>query len=74
MPARLRALRAVLEREGLVLEKPTSGSHWKFKYGGKTFPVPAGNGLKTELADVYIRALCRTYGLDFDRVMKALRD
>jgi len=74
VPARLRALKAVLAKEGIDLETPSSGSHWKFKAPGRgTFPVPAGNGLHSELADKYIRSLCRTYGLDFKYVMKCIR-
>lgn len=64
MPAALRAIIRAFERCGGVVEQPSGGSHWKAKRDGKTYPLPAGNGTKTELSDQYIRGLCRCFGLD----------
>lgn len=67
MPARLLALKRALESMGLEVLKPGSGSHWKAVRpgkGGKTFPIPAHNGEKTEIGDQYIRAVCRCFEID----------
>ncbi len=65
MPARLRDIKRVLEALGVFVEEPTSGSHWKARGAdGKTYPIPAHNGLKEEVSDIYIRALCRSFELD----------
>lgn len=65
MPARLsdigRGMRALLGR----LEKPGKGSHWKcYNAAGKMYPIPAGNGERTEISDRYIKGLCKELGLD----------
>lgn len=73
MPARLRDLKRALAELGLVLHEPGSGSHWKFvAVDGKTYSVPAGNGLKTEIDDVYLKGLCRTFGLDYKKLKQLL--
>lgn len=64
MPARLLALKRVLEFMGAEVHRPNSGSHWKAVYQGKTYPIPAHNGEKTEIGDVYIRGVCRCFGWD----------
>ena len=51
------------------------GKHpWKAqrKSDGKTYPIPAHNGLKTEISDEYIRGLCRCFGLDETEFRKLL--
>jgi hypothetical protein len=40
--------------------------------GCRPFPVPAHNGLKSEVTDVYLRSLCRNFGLDFETFKKHL--
>lgn len=48
----------------IALEPPTSGSHWRFRgQDGAMYPVPAPNGLKSEISDEYINGLCRAFGL-----------
>lgn len=66
MPARLRAIKKAIESMvGYSVDEPSKGSHWKIiAPSGKTYPVPAYNGLKTEIPDVYIRGLCRAFGLN----------
>jgi len=36
------------------------------------FPIPAHNAERTELADVYVRKLCRTFGLDEGEIRRRL--
>lgn len=38
----------------------------------RAYVVPAGNGRKTEISDVYIRALCRNLGIEEDELRKLL--
>jgi hypothetical protein len=74
MPPRLRDLKRALELQaGFRVEEPRSGSHWKVRGpGGKSYPIPAHNGLKTEISEVYVRGLCRTFGLDEAEFRKLL--
>ena len=73
MPARLRKLAKALRKHGVRLEKPRSGgSHWRAVLGSKMYPIPAHNGLKTEIPDIYISGVCRNLGLDEDSVRSAL--
>jgi hypothetical protein len=37
------------------------------------YPLPAGNGLRTEIGDNYIKGLCRKLGIDPDDFLKKLR-
>jgi hypothetical protein len=67
MPERLSNLKRRLARQGIVVAP--AGRH--FKAAGvnaqgerRTYSIPAHNGDKTELSDVYIRGLARTFGLD----------
>lgn len=72
MPARLRDLKRALERFGCIVEQPSSGSHWKAILDGKTYPIPAHNGLKEEIADHYIRGVCRAFGFDEAKLRRFL--
>ena len=68
MPARLSAIkRAITDlNKGFTLEPPRSGgSHWKVVGPSGCYPIPAHNGLKEQIPDQYIRALCRFIGEDF---------
>jgi hypothetical protein len=72
MPARLRLLAQVAQAKyGISVVAPKKGSHWKAMRDGKSYSLPAHNGPKTELSDVYIRGLCRAFGIDYDE-MKGL--
>ncbi len=57
---------------GLKLLKPSSGSHWLAKSADRSYPFSLHNGLKTELPDSYIRAMCRAFGLDEQELRKLL--
>ncbi len=59
MPACLRDLKRALENQNGSVEEPRSGSHWKARLGTDCYPIPAHNGLKTEISDRYINGLCR---------------
>jgi hypothetical protein len=52
---------------------PRSGSsHWLARKEGTAFPLPFHNGEKTELSDVYIRGVCKKFGIDLDALKKEL--
>lgn len=70
MPARLRDVVRALRQLGVEVEAPSSGSHWKARKGGAVYPIPAHNGERSSIGDVYIRGVCRAFDLD----EKALRN
>lgn len=72
MPARLRNIKRALEQLGARLEEPRRGSHWQAKHNGSMYPIPGGNGLRTEITDVYIRAMCRSLGIDEQELRRLL--
>lgn len=73
MPARLKDIVRAIEKFGGRVEKPNKGSHWKaYSSTNKFYALPCHNGPKQELSDVYIKALCRAFGLDYDAFKKLL--
>jgi len=73
MPARLSRVASAASTYGISLHKPKSGSHYKFKKPHhRTYPVPAHNGMKTVISDVYIKGLCRNFALDYDEFKEKL--
>ena len=67
MPARLARIVVVAESFGITIERPSRGSHWKAKkIGFRTYPIPAHNGLRSEISDIYIAGLCRAFGIDLN--------
>lgn len=72
MPARLGKLRKALDAFGVEVSEPGSGSHWKAQANGKTYTIPAHNGPKTELSDVYINGVCRAFDIDPKELKKLL--
>lgn len=72
MPAKLADIMRAAAALGVSCSKPKSGSHWKFRNGETVYPVPAHNGEKSEISDVYIRALCRAFKLDEKKFRKNL--
>lgn len=73
MPARLRDIRRAAELFGISVTEPNSGSHWLLRRQGvRVYTVPAHNGLRSEISDVYIRALCRHFGIDEDEFRSKL--
>jgi hypothetical protein len=49
----------------LVKTRTGKGSHVVLCHGQKTYPVSLHNGDRTELSDVYIRGICRKFGIDY---------
>ena len=73
MPARLAKLANALGEYGVRVEKPKKGSHWKAKRDGDgTYPIPAHNGMRTEISDVYIQGVCRHFAIDEDELRDLL--
>jgi hypothetical protein len=65
MPARLRDLARALASFGIDVDMPSAGSHWKArKEGFGVYPIPAHNGPKSEIGDVYLRGVCRHFGIE----------
>jgi hypothetical protein len=72
MPARLREIIRICDRFGISVG-PGKGSHWKAKRAGcRPYPIPAHNGERSEIADEYIRGLCRAFGVDYDEMKRLL--
>lgn len=65
MPARLRDIKRALNSLGIDVNEPKKGSHWKAVHGTTCYTIPAHAGLKEEVSDVYIKAMCRAFGLDY---------
>ena len=66
MPGRYRTIRGLLRNLG-IQDRQGKGSHVVLRdQRGRTFPVTLHNGEKSELPDQYIRALCRTFEIDYD--------
>jgi predicted RNA binding protein YcfA (HicA-like mRNA interferase family) len=74
MPARLSDIIATLKSYGIRVEKPNKGSHWKARNAdGKVYTIPAHNGERAEISDVYINGVCRAFGIDPKDFKKKLR-
>ena len=72
MPARARDVIRALKEFGVSVEEPSTGSHWKAKRGSVIYTIPLHNGAKTELADHYIRGVCRAFQIDLAELRKHL--
>ncbi|MBI5479974.1 MAG: hypothetical protein HY906_14000 [Deltaproteobacteria bacterium] len=68
MPARFKRVAKALRKSGVqVVRRAGKGSHAVLDDGkGNLYTIPLTNGDRTELSDVYLRGLCRAFGLDFD--------
>lgn len=67
MSARLADITRALWKFGVAVEKPKSGSHWKARKDGyRSYTLPAHNGPQTELDDMYIKGVCRNFGIDLE--------
>lgn len=70
---RLRDLKRALEALGVAVQpSPSGGSHWRAIHGGRVYPIPAHNGERTEVKDVYVRGVCRCFALDEAELRKHL--
>ena len=65
MPKRLGDLSRVLNRLGLRVEQPSNGSHWKvYRRDGRMYPIPAHNGLRSEISEKYLKKLADFCGVE----------
>lgn len=62
MSARLGDLKRALSDLGISVIQPKKGSHWK----------AVGPGMKTEVSDVYLKGVCRCFGIDLDELKRKL--
>lgn len=75
MPARLADIQRLLKEYGVTLtEKAGAKQNWRLiKVGYRPYPIPAHNGLREEISDVYIAGLCRHFDLDKKEFVQRLR-
>ena len=75
MPARFWAIRRALRTySSLHLEeRPGKGSHTVIRdQQGRTYVLTLHRGEHSDVSDVYIRGLCRAFGLDYDEFKQKL--
>jgi hypothetical protein len=75
MPAKYRAIRRALQQypQFRLEVRQGKGSHIVISdQEGRTFSLSLHRGEHSEITDVYIRALCRTFELDYDEFKKRL--
>ncbi len=74
MPARLRDIERAVKALGIDVIAPKGKHPWKAHRSsdGVSYGIPAHNGLKTEIANKYIRGLCRAFGIDETQFRKLL--
>jgi len=73
VPARLSNIKRVLEAMGATIEEPSSGSHWKVRMDGMPmYPIPAHNGLRSEISDGYIKRMCSNFKIDYEEFRRKL--
>jgi len=67
VPARLSKIKAAASVYGIDIVPPNKGSHWKCRRDGvRMYPIPAHNGLRTQVSDIYIRKFCKHFDIDED--------
>jgi hypothetical protein len=60
---RLQQLKKWLREYDVTIE--TASRHFMARRGdGRGYTIPAHNGLKTEVPDKYLKALCKHFGID----------
>jgi len=66
VPAKFRRVRAAALTFGITFFPPKRGSHWKAHRDNGTggYPVPAPNGEKSTISDLYIKKLCVHFDID----------
>lgn len=65
MPARFRDIVRALRKLGVTVAEPRRGSHWKLvDASGKSTVISVHGGMKSEISDIYISVICRTFGLE----------
>ncbi|HVV51058.1 MAG TPA: hypothetical protein VHO06_15425 [Polyangia bacterium] len=67
MPARFFKIALALRDYQIECKtKKGKGSHALLVHRGSVYPVSLHNGEKTELSDVYVKGICRFFGIDYD--------
>ncbi len=63
-----------MKEMGLVFEliEPKRGSHWVLECNGRSYTLALHNGPKSELSDIYLKGLCRTFKIDESELRKHL--
>lgn len=65
MPARLRDVAKALRSYGGDVSDTGGRHNYKATMPGfRVFPIPAHRGMHSEIPDVYIRGVCRAFGID----------
>jgi len=74
MPARYNRVKKALRKLGITVhERKAKGSHVVIHDDhGRVYTLPCHQGEKTMLSDVYVRALCRRFGLEYEEFRKHL--
>jgi len=63
MPMRLSKLEQWLKQHGITVA--TGSKHFQARKDGfSMYPIPAHNGLKTEIPDKYLKGLCKHFKID----------
>jgi hypothetical protein len=72
VPARFRDFKRWLESQGMVVEPGDGTSHYRVvnPATGALYTIPAHNGFKQELSDIYLKACCKAHGLSFQAFKK----
>lgn len=64
---RLRDIKRAVEHLGHEVVPPRGGgSHYRVRVAGRVYPLPAHNGLRTDISEVYVTGLCRVLGMSVD--------
>ncbi len=57
---RLRDIKRAVEGLGYELVPPRGGgSHYRVRVQGRVYTLPAHNGLRTDISEIYVAGLCR---------------
>ena len=66
---RLSKLAQLLKQYDIAIEPGSKHFHARRK-GYGVYAIPAHNGLKSEIANVYLRGLCRHFDIDLETLLK----
>lgn len=65
MPMRLREFESFLRGEGVTIDDADGTSHHMARREGcRPYPIPAHNGRKSEIPNVYLKKCCKHFGID----------
>ena len=74
MPARYNRVKKALRKLGITVhERKAKGSHVVINDDhGRVTTLPCHQGERTMLSDVYLRALCRCFNLEYEELKRNL--